>query len=425
MPVTTIDALAVVLSGVLVAHVERTPSGAYRLEYEPSAKSHGSTPLSLSLPPEVGSFVGESVGTFLWGLLPENPLALAAVQRTHRGVDLRDPMSLLAAIGKDCAGAVQFCRPDEVADLLSGTGSLEPASGADIEQRLSELRLDPQAGWVMPSEHWSLAGMQAKFGIRRSENSWWWAHGSQATTHIVKPGVSGLRAQALVEHLTMRAGAHLGLSVAATEFVDFESERALVVTRFDRASTRDGGVTRIHQEDVCQALNIREKYEQDGGPSASVVIRLLRESAATARQARENVGDFVAGLIFNTVVAAPDAHARNYALTLDEDQVQLAPLYDLATSLAYDPTAHAARQVSMQIGGAFITSEVDEDAWKRFADDNGLSPEWITEQVDRIRGSAVDAFERAIREAADNDWDNQVGVVAERLLPALASQLAL
>lgn len=424
MPVTTIDALAVVLSGVLVAHVERTPSGAYRLEYEPSAKSHGSTPLSLSLPPEVGSFVGESVGIFLWGQLPENPLALAAVQRTHRGVDPRDPMSLLAAIGRDCAGAVQFCRPADVADLFSGTGSLEPAGEADIEQRLSELRLDPQAGWVMAGEHWSLAGMQPKFGIRRSENSWWWAHGSQATTHIVKPGVSGLRAQALVEHLTMRAGAHLGLSVAATEFVDFQSERALVVKRFDRVSTADGGVTRIHQEDVCQALNIREKYEQNGGPSASVVIKLLRESAATARQARENVGAFVAGLIFNTVVAAPDAHARNYALVLDGDQVQLSPLYDLATSLAYDPPAHSARQVSMQIGGASAACDIGEDAWKRFADDNGLSAKWILEQVDRIRGTAVDAFERAIQEATDNDWDDQVGAVAGRLLPALASQLA-
>lgn len=418
------ETLAVLMFGAVVAHVHHRRSAGYRLEYEMQAREPGSTPLSLSLPPAIGTFTGEVVETYLWGLLPEDPRARVAIQRTHAGVNPEKPLSLLSAIGKECAGAVQLCPPEEVDRVAHSVGTLESASLADVEARLSAMRIDPEAGWVMPHEHWSLAGTQSKFGIRHKDGTWWWAHGAQPTTHIVKPGVRELRGQALVEHLTMRAGHHLGLRIARTEFLDFLSERAVVVERFDRAIEAGGAVVRTHQEDVCQALGIRHKYEEYGGPSASAIIRLLRESAATAQQGRDNVNDFVDGLLFNTVIAATDAHARNYALVLKGDQVQFAPLYDVATSLAYDPPGAGARRLSMQIGGTFDAAGVDDNAWRRFARENRLDDDRVLDRVDHLRNGVVDAFEAAVQEVASDDWDGQVSEVAQRLLPSLATHLA-
>ena len=108
--------------------------------------------------PQRGRFTGEAVETWLWGLLPESEPARSALRRTH-GADPRDPLSLLAAIGKDCAGAVQFCEPDDVAATLAREGRLEPVTDSDIETRLAAMRLGDDPSWVLPEEHWSLGGM--------------------------------------------------------------------------------------------------------------------------------------------------------------------------------------------------------------------------------------------------------------------------
>jgi len=207
---------------------------------------------------------------------PDSDGALAALARQHPGLDRHDPLSVLDAIGKDCPGAVQFCAPDDVEQVLDRPGRLVPVSPADVEQRLVELRLDDSASWTMRDEHWSLGGTQAKFALRRGGEAWFEAEGAQPSTHILKPGVRGLRSQSLVEHVSMRAAAECGVSVAHTERLEFKSESAVVVTRFDRR--QDGSrLVRLHQEDLCQALGVSEKYEEHGGPSAHDVVELLRE----------------------------------------------------------------------------------------------------------------------------------------------------
>lgn len=421
--VSTSEPLAVLLSGQVVAQVHQPRPRAYRLEYEPSVRNADTTPLSLSLPPTTGVFNGAAVETYLWGLLPEDVRAREAVRRTHPGTDPNDALSLLAAIGKECAGAVQFCVLGEVDDVLEDSGWLEPASPVNLEVRLSGLRMNPEAGWLLPDEHWSLAGTQAKFGVRRQADKWYWAHGAQATTHIVKPGVSTLRAQVLVEHLTMAAARHLGLLAAPTEFLDFHSERALVVERFDREVSDGGAVTRVHQEDLSQAMGVSQKYEEFGGPSPEAIIDLLRTSAATARQGRDNVDAFVDALVFNTIVAATDAHARNHAVILDRDQVRFAPLHDVATSLAYERRATQSRRLSMQIDGIFDAAMVDDKAWVEFARANRLDDGRVMSQVRHVRDGAAGAFEAALLEVEADDWDQQVSGVAQRLLPNLAAHL--
>lgn len=408
--------LAVLLGGRVAGLLERTRRNVLRFSYDSDATRTGRTPLSLSLPLAGQAYTGEPVERFLRALLPESNGALTAIERQHPGVDRHDPLSLLAAIGQDCPGAVQFCHLDEVDATLTRTGSLEPQSAGQIEQRLAELRIDEDASWTMPGEHWSLGGTQPKFALRRIGDRWFQAHGSQPTSHILKPGVHGLTSQSLVEHISMRAAAACGVDVADTEYLQVKSESAVAITRFDRRADGEA-LVRLHQEDLCQALGVGEKYQEYGGPTAADIIRLLRERSATAAAARRNVDRFVDGLVFNTVVAAPDAHARNYAVLLDGEDVRLAPVFDVSTSLPYDAPQRG-RVLSMSIGGELDAGRVGREQWQRFADENDLDVERVLDRVRLVAGTAPGAMLDALGKV--EDWDGSAAGLRERLEAGVA-----
>ena len=405
--------LAVLLGGHVVARVERTRAGALRLTYTGDGDG---TPLSLSLPSGVTTYAGEAVTTFLDALLPENQGVRAAMGRTH-GADANDVLDLLAVVGKDCAGSVQLCLPREVDETLARGGNLVACSDADIEVRLAAMSFSEDASWAMPEEHWSLGGTQGKIALRRRGDAWFIAEGAEPTTHILKPGIRRLRAQALVEHLSMRAATLLDLDVARTEYTSFTSENAIVVTRFDRYTDEDGTVHRRHQEDVCQALGLSEKYQEYGGPSATDVVRLLRDESRTPAQARDNVARFLDALTYNTLIGAPDAHGRNYALLLDGEDVTFAPLYDVATSLAYDKT-EMQRVASMSIGGTFAFAEMDAGSWRRLGADAGVDGEELLSRARELAAALPDAMDAALD---DLDDDPDVHEVRDRLQASLAA----
>jgi serine/threonine-protein kinase HipA len=226
--------------------------------------------------------------------------------------------------------------------------------------------------------------------------------------------------QALVEHLSMRTLAHLGLSVADTEMESFLSEDALVVTRFDRAADDEGEVRRLHQEDLCQALAIGQKYEELGGPSAADIVALLHDHSRTAAQGAANVRRFVDGVIGNVILGAPDAHARNYAVLLDGEDVHVAPLFDAASALSYDRTPGRPLRGSMSIGGSFDLTGLDAAAWLRFAQQVGGDGKEIIDRVRTLAAQAPEAFERA---CAETDADG-VDDVRARMLPHLREHAA-
>lgn len=410
-----IAALQVILSGQVIGTVDRNRRNILRFTYEDDATRAGCTPLSLSMPLALRTHTGATVERFLRALVPESNDALAAIERQHPGVDRHDPLSVLAAIGRDCPGAVQFCHPDDRAATIARTGTLERLSDSQIEQRLAELRTDEGASWTMPGEHWSLGGTQPKFALRRIGEAWYEAQGSQPTSHIVKPGIRSLNGQALVEHISMRAAAACGIDVAHTEYLEVKSESAIAITRFDRR-TDGSDLVRLHQEDLCQALGVSEKYEEYEGPSASDIIGLLRDQSMTAADARANVERFVDGLIYNTVIAAPDAHARNYAVLLEGDRVRLAPVFDVSTNLPYNPSERG-RVLSMSVGGEWVPGRVRREQWKRFADENDLDVDRIVKSAQDIAAVAPGAMLAALDEIAD--WDGSVAELRARLTPAL------
>jgi serine/threonine-protein kinase HipA len=382
--------LIVVLYGRVAGVVERT-GGLLTFAYDDDYRGLSlATPLSLSMPLTGARYTNRAVEAFLRGLLPDND----DVRRrwaAHFGLRDRDTFGLIAAIGSDAAGGAQFIPEGDFPSAL-GEGSVEPISDTAIAERLRRLRED-STDWLGADEHWSLAGAQSKFTLRVIDDGWGIAHGSEPSTHIVKPGISTIRGHALIEHVTMAAAAAMGLRVATTQYVGFEDQPAIVVTRFDRRE-RDGVWERIHQEDLCQAFGLdpSRKYESDRGPGIARIARLLRDTVGQSA-----VDDFGRAVVANYLLGAPDAHAKNYSVMLAASAVQLADLYDMSSSLTATRDGQLRYpQGAMSIGGERAFGELRGRNWTRFA--TGLAVpaptvrEWVLALADRAPQAVSDAI---------------------------------
>lgn len=383
--------LMVILYGRLAGVIERT-GGLLTFTYDDEYRALPmATPLSLSMPLTGSRYTNRVVEAFLRGLLPDND----DVRRrwaAHFGLRDRDTFGLIAAIGSDVAGGAQFIPDDEYPGAL-GEGSVEPISDADVAERLRRLRED-STDWLGDDEHWSLAGAQSKLTLRSLGDGWGIAHGSEPSTHIVKPGISTIPGHALIEHITMAAAGSMGLRVAATCHVEFEDQPAIVVTRFDRRE-RNGVWERIHQEDLCQSLGLdpSRKYESDRGPGVARIAGLLRDTAGPSA-----VDEFGRAVVANYLLGAPDAHAKNYSVKLAASAVQFADLYDMASGL----TAARDGQLryptgAMSIGGEGAFGELRGHNWTRFATALGVPAPAVREWVVGLAHDAPQAVSDAIR----------------------------
>jgi serine/threonine-protein kinase HipA len=394
------DALVVLLDDVVAGVVERQAGARLRFDYDPAYQARRApTPLSLSMPVQVRTHSHRVVSPWLWGLLPDNTEVLRRWAREFE-VPSSSAFALLGTpVGEDCAGAVRFVSPDRVEEALERGGEVTWLDDEDIAERLRDLR-DDSTAWLGESftGKFSLAGAQAKTALLFEDGRWGQPSGAIPTTHILKPGVSRLDDHDLDEHLCLDAARRAGLVAAGTTISRFGEETAVVVSRYDRIERDDGPIRRVHQEDLCQALSYmpEKKYESDGGPGPARIVRLLRDSMPPS-VAADAVASFVDALIWNWVIAGTDAHAKNYSLLLARDQVRLAPLYDVASALPYEPDEHGLR-LAMKVGGRYYVYP-RHNPWRRTALDLGLEPENLTARAIELTRAAP----RALAEAAATD----------------------
>ena len=325
------------------------------------ADGYQGIPLSLSMPITNRTYGQKVVSPYLFGLLPDREEQRRAMAQEYGGRP-NNAVALLAHIGMDCPGAVQFCHADEgsLTNVLTRPGSYERLAEHEMALRLKELRLSADDSWLAEGEHWSLGGNQGKLALALRDGAWCSCQGAAATTHIFKNGVVGYRLQALNEYVCMRTATECCIDAAHVSYDHFEDEPALIVERYDRKE-EDGIVARYHYEDLCQSLSVMPsmKYTADGGPTTYDVLRLL---ASTGADAARNLVAFTRQLFFNCLIGAPDAHAKNYSLRLGpQGSATLAPMYDVASALAYEGMARTGR-LAMAIGGENRFGRVGSDA---------------------------------------------------------------
>jgi len=373
--------LAVLLSDRAIGRVNQDERGKLSFTYDPAWRdTPGAYPLSMSMPLAALEHPHDKIEAFIWGLLPDNELVLDRWAKKFQ-VSSRSPFALIANVGEDCAGAVQFVRPDRLEAVL-GTPDAEIAwlTEADIAERLRQLRNDNSA-WRRPGDsgQFSLAGAQPKTALLLQDGKWGVPSGRIPTTHILKPPSAEFDGHAENEHFCLALARAVGLPAATSTVTQFEDEIAFVVERYDRLTT-PAGIRRIHQEDMCQAVGVppMRKYENEGGPGVLRIVDLLRESSSAPE---DDSRTFLDAIALNWLIGGTDAHAKNYSLLISGgSRVRLAPLYDVASILPYDFDAQRIR-LAMKIGDKYRIRDVTARNWEKLSEALGLDAGEVASQV--------------------------------------------
>ncbi len=286
----------------------------------------GSPVLSLALPLERAPASAAATEAFFGGLLPEGP-RLDGLLRERPGLNRRKLVGLLAAVGRDVAGAIVLPGPE-----ITGLGPLLTADEATAEVANPSTFV---AGGGSVS-----AGMRPKVAFGRSDQGWHAARDGHPSTHIVKPlGPDGLR-DGHAEVWTMRLARAVGLIDYSVWFEAFDTVSAVVIERFDRAPTR-GGIGRLHQEDAAQALALPwggdDKFSW-GNPRASyaAIAALLDRDRSMFHTGLSDTERLLQHTVFRLIVGDTDAHAKNHALLHSaHGTISLAPMYDVTPGVLY------------------------------------------------------------------------------------------
>ena len=359
--------LVALLDGKAIGRVRKDARGRLSFVYDDAWRTAADAyPLSLSMPLGAKEHGSAAIEAFLWGLLPDSEHVISRwAAKFH--VSARNVFALLANVGEDCAGAVQFMTPERLNAVRSGKeDKVEWLSESDIAKRLETLRAD-HAAWRLPRDtgQFSLAGAQPKTALLRQNGRWGVPSGRLPTTHILKPPTGHFDGHAENEHICLMLARSLGLPAAQSKVMRFKGEIAIVIERYDRQH-KGNDIVRVHQEDVCQALGIMptKKYQNEGGPSAYDIAELLR-TYSTDRQ--QDLDTFIAAMGFYWLIAGTDAHAKNFSLLLGGRRVRLAPLYDVASILPYDEFDLRKVKLAMKIGGEYKLSHIGLRHWQKFA----------------------------------------------------------
>ncbi|MDE0531116.1 MAG: type II toxin-antitoxin system HipA family toxin [Albidovulum sp.] len=328
--------LDVFLNARLVGQLRRQTSGAIEFQYDTDWLGWEHTlPLSLSLPLREDRYIGDPVIAVFDNLLPDAELIRRRVAERVRA-DGYDAYSLLAKVGRDCVGALQFL-PEGQESGPAGEIDSRIVRDAEIAAKIGDLAATPLGVDEDEEFRISLAGAQEKTALLRLRGKWRVPRGTTPTTHILKPQIGRLPAgidltQSVEnEYLCMKLTAAFGLPTAAVEITDFGDHRVLVVERFDRRWTVDKRLLRLPQEDCCQALSVppTRKYEAEGGPGIANVLDLLKASDDPESDQRF----FLAAQLMFWLLGATDGHAKNFSIFLQPGgRFRLTPLYDVMSA---------------------------------------------------------------------------------------------
>ena len=185
------ERLNVFLNSRLVGSLTREASGAVDFRYDPTWLAWDHTmPASLSLPLREDRYIGAPVLAVFDNLLPDNASIRRAVA-ARVGAGGTDAYSLLAALGRECVGALQFLADGHEpgpAGVIEG----HPVSDKEIAELLANLARSPLGLERDDDFRISIAGAQEKTALLRYKGRWQKPVGTTPTTHIFKPQIGRL-----------------------------------------------------------------------------------------------------------------------------------------------------------------------------------------------------------------------------------------
>lgn len=304
----------------------------------------------------------DEVPPWFENLLPKRESPSRARLTSLFGLRGDQSFPLLMALGTELPGALDI-RPPATAE----------GSPPDAEEALR------------PS---SLAGMQLKFSMSMVNERLTLGVRSRHREWIVKfPGEYEELAE--VETATMSWASQAGFEVPRHQTVPFDELEGIpdgwvnrtpfvfAIERFDRRL--DG--TRVHHEDLCQALGLRPLNKYGDRPTSvryEGVLRFIHDACgeSSGREFARRFGFMIAS--GNT-----DAHLKNWGL-LWGDRVRpgLVPCYDLVCSIAWEKLGWQRRggpRLALRIGTTHRFADLDDELLDQFSTETGHS--WAGEEI--------------------------------------------
>ena len=345
----------------------------------------GNVPLiSCSLPLRSGK---QPAWSFTTGLLPEGQHRQAMAGLA--GVPTNDVLGMLKRFGRDVAGALVISADDPPLR----NPSVSPYSANELVDAVAALSGEHPLGLFEDSEL-SIAGLADKMLLVEVSPGRFGRplHGAPST-HILKVDDRIRRGLVRAEHACLELAAAATLDAANSFLLTAGDTECIIVRRFDRSEV-DGQLTRVHQEDACQALGIdpgrnerRGKYEEYGGPGWRDVARVLERWAADPVEELLRLVDVMA---FTVTIGNADAHGKNIALLHPAPGVvRLAPLYDTVPTMVWPELRPRA---AMGVAGEFSLPAVDVEHMADEAASWGLDRKVVRERtletVGRVRDAA-------------------------------------
>lgn len=391
------------------------------LQYTPEVVERcgeGALLLSTSLPVQMEIYPAVVTRYFLEGLLPEAEVRATLAARARLAAS--DTFGLLRVYGLDCAGAVQVVEPGRGPRAL-GEG-VRWLDEDELDRAIRDLPAAPLGVGVDDGVRSSLGGVQGKLPVVVDGDRLGVPLNGAASTHILKPArlAEGgneawpgiVAAEAFGLRLVAEVG-RLGGLVRAAECrpMAVSARRALLVTRFDRRRSEVGVVSRVHQEDLAQALGTLDRYQlHDSMPPRWVdVAALLQRAATVPAMARRTLLEMV---VLNTMLGNCDFHAKNLSVVLDEGQVVLAPAYDVVPTAVWP---HHSRELALRIGGEVYVDDVVGESLLAEAGSWGMRRTAAARIVENVIGWARAAVPTVKEQAAAEGWDDPIleAVVAQ------------
>ena len=347
-------------------------TAAYLAEPQANALSH-----ELPLIPEEHGF--SETEAFFSNLLPEGPLRQQIAR--HLKISDKNTFELLRALGGECAGAVSLYRSGKTPKNTSENKYLECT-----REILDTLETRPFLVG-MNEVRMSGAGAQNKLMVAFPQGKIAVPLENTPSTHILKPPIQHVPDSVENEFFCMRLAKAIGLDVANAYIWAFENRKYYLTQRYDRIFLDEegkGSVSRLHQEDFCQALGYppERKYENEGGPTLVDCFGLLDDYIRKGQMPGNAKIKFLQAVIFNYLIGNGDAHSKNFSILYQGQGANFAPLYDLLSSCIYGDATK--QKMAMKISGEYQFRRVTMKHFEQLAEAVSMRPEFVRNHVWRI-----------------------------------------
>lgn len=364
-------------------------------------------PLSIALPLGEKTYGHLEAKSFFENLLPEGEIK--DLLEAHGKSSIKSEFGFLQEFGGDCAGAFKI-----LPEKLKAPKTTKQNKELKLEviykylnekKSLTDVILNNEGG------KFSLAGAQDKFAVIYEKNKIYLPLDGSPTTHIIKPHVryfNSTHDTPYNEYLCMKLAGAVGLSVPEVDIIEGEYP-LFIVERFDRVQTKTG-VSRIHQQDFCQAQGITslKKYESDGGPTFADNYNLVKAHSSAPIP---DLNQLLKWLIFNLVIGNNDSHSKNLAFLQTKEGIRIAPFYDLLSTSVYKEIG---QNFAFKIGGQNLWFKLKKRLFDKLSSELELRDDVIPKLASKLLNDIEKHYPILLEEFSERFPEVKTGKILEK-----------